>query len=844
MKKFGKWLSHILLVCLCFSLLTLVSCDKLPLDKLPESVQDILGVEKPVQTPTHEHTISYHEAKAPTCTEGGWLEYECCTTCDAYTTYTAVDPLGHDFSEDFLASGDHHSSFCSRCTESIDEAHVWVTEGTVITAPTCLLGGQQIEFCIVCNAKKTVDTASLGHDYAEEYTSDGDTHSRHCSRCDSVTDTAAHTWQADEYISAPTCDKAGVQAYSCADCSATKQETVNALGHDYSDEFTPNGANHSRKCVRCDATTEAQPHEWTAGEVVKAPTCAEAGAQLYNCSVCGETKTETLDQIDHTYSDVYLPNGDVHSRFCTGCDATVDAEHAWVEGDIITAPTCAEEGKQLYSCSVCNATEERTLPATGEHYDGGWETVRMPTATVRGLERLRCSVCDGIILEREVACDADSMPVLYFTGDYTAATNAKNEVEMGVSFVHPNGQTFEGSAKIKVQGSSSVAYAKKNYTVKLYKDSTFSSKYKVDLGWGKENKYVIKANWVDFSSARNVVSCRLWGDIVASRATSDTQQRLAGLKTNGGAIDGFAVAVYMNGTFHGLYTLNVPKDEWMFDMGDSETEAILGADDWNHTDFNTFIESFYEDASGDIVSKEGGWELVYCGSDDYSWVAESFDALIRFCQENDGDAFRAGISEYLDVDAAIDYIIYMYAICMRDNASKNMLWITYDGKVWTPSVYDQDGTFGQSWDGVNSAAANYCLPKVTSGKVSPNIPFGPNAHPVNFILWDRILNCFTEEVLLRYQYLRQTTLSVSNMIAELQAFEATVPDSIYEADRIRWEADRATWWAGKKGSGVWYEKHHFEYMYQWIENRMTYYDAAMQSIYQNVYLPNTTDPAL
>ena len=57
----------------------------------------------------------------------------------------------------------------------------------------------------------------------------------------------------------------------------------------------------------------------------------------------------------------------------------------------------------------------------------------MPTATVRGLERLRCSVCNNVILEREVACDADSMPVLYFTGDYTAATNAKNEVEMEVT---------------------------------------------------------------------------------------------------------------------------------------------------------------------------------------------------------------------------------------------------------------------------------------------------------------------------------------------------------------------------------------------------------------------------
>lgn len=843
MKKFGKWLSNILLVCLCLSLFALSGCDKLPLDKLPEGVQNILGVEQPAEIPTHEHTIAHHEGKAPTCTEDGWLEYECCTTCNLYTTYTPVAALGHDFSEEYLKNGDHHSRFCLRCTESIDEEHVW-EQGETVAEPTCLLGGSETELCAVCGAVNTNELPPLGHDYSNEYTDDGDSHSRHCSRCDSTADTAAHEWLKGDYVKAPTCDGAGVQAYYCNICSATKEEGVEALGHSYSEEFTPNGAEHRRECERCSAFIDAEMHDWVAGDILEAPTCVKVGTQLYGCSKCSATKTETLDEIDHVYSDTYVPNGEVHSRFCTGCSASVDAPHDMQAGKVDLAPTCVDSGSQTYFCSVCNHNEDRVLPATGEHIDGGWEIVYMPTATVRGSEQLRCAVCSNVINEREIACDADSMPVLYFTGDYTAATNAKNEVEMGVSFVHPNGQTFEGYAKIKVQGSSSVAYPKKNYTVKLYKDAEFDSKYKVDLGWGKENKYVIKANWVDFSNARNVVSCRLWGDIVNSRATSDIQQRLAGLKTNGGAIDGFAVAVYMNGTFHGLYTLNVPKDEWMFDMGDSETEAILGADDWNHTDFNTFIGSFYEDSAGDIVSKDGGWELVYCGSDDYSWVAPSFDALIRFCQENDGEAFRNGISEYLDLDAAIDYIIYMYAVCMRDNASKNMLWITYDGKVWTPSVYDQDGTFGQSWDGVNAASASYCLPTVKDGKVNPNIPFGPNAHPVNFILWDRILNCFTEEVLLRYQELRQSTLSVSNMIAELQAFENSVPESIYEADRLKWESGRDTWWAGKKGSGVWYEKFHFEYMYQWIENRMNYYDEAMQNIYQSVYLPNTDNPAL
>ena len=93
-------------------------------------------------------------------------------------------------------------------------------------------------------------------------------------------------------------------------------------------------------------------------------------------------------------------------------------------------------------------------------------------------------------------------------------------------------------------------------------------------------------------------------------------------------------------------------------------------------------------------------------------------------------------------------------------------------------------------------------------------------------------------------YLRQTTLSVENIKAELKAFQDSVPASIYEADRIKWAAERETWWAGKKGSGVWYEKFNFDYMYTWVENRMISYDAAMQDIYNNVYLPKTDSPAL
>ena len=67
----------------------------------------------------------------------------------------------------------------------------------------------------------------------------------------------------------------------------------------------------------------------------------------------------------------------------------------------------------------------------------------------------------------------------------------------------------------------------------------------------------MKANWIDRTHARNVVSAKLAGRM----------QEKYGLlmeSPNHGAVDGFPVEIYNNGKFYGLYTFNIPKDTWQF----------------------------------------------------------------------------------------------------------------------------------------------------------------------------------------------------------------------------------------------------------------------------------------
>ena len=776
---------------------------------------------------------------APTCTESG-SEIYVCTVCEFDKT-ESLSPLGHDYRGDYLTDSDVHSRLCTRCSNPDTQPHDWQRTG--YAAPTCTEWGEEIYECLVCKFDKTETLSPLGHDYSDEYQSNGDIHSVFCSRC-LVTLDEPHKWQEGEIITAPTCLDAGEQMYVCSVCKTEKAEALKALGHDYSEIPQQNGDVHSYVCSRCPAQID-ETHEWVKNDLSTEPNCTNSGTDVYKCTECDAQKTEILPALGHDFSGEYQPNGDVHSITCSHCTATLDEDHQWQTVEYI-APDCANMGYRKYVCSVCNLERYEDLPTTDEHVEGEWEIAIGAAALTDGLKVLHCSVC-GIKLDEQILYrDVNSMPIIYLEGDYLSATAAKNEVEMSFSYVDPNGDdSFDGYATIKVQGATSVSYAKKNYTIKFYKDDTYDKKLKVDLGWGKESKYVMKANWVDFIQARNVVSCRLWGDMVLTRNETEIQKRLAALPTNGGAIDGYPIAVFMNGNFHGIYTMNVPKDEWMFGMDDSETEALLGADDWNHTNFSSYIGYFEEDAAGDLVTD--GWELKYCGSDDVTWVTDSFNALIQFCWDNEGEAFKAGISNHLDVDAAIDYLIYMYVNYMRDNASKNILWATYDGKIWIPSVYDQDGVFGQVWDGKRYAGASESLPKINSdGSIGVGVNFGPSSEHTyegkNFILWDRIWNAYTEEILIRYKELRETTLNEENIIAEFEAFRACIPESVYEADIERWEADRNAWWGST--SGVWYEKFNYEYTYEWIRDRLNYFDDAMSKIYNNVYLPSVDTPAL
>lgn len=344
---------------------------------------------------------------------------------------------------------------------------------------------------------------------------------------------------------------------------------------------------------------------------------------------------------------------------------------------------------------------------------------------------------------------AYGLPVLALSGDISTMTK-----ETAVTLDYTFGEQ-SGTLTCKWQGSSSLAYPKKNYTLKF--DNAFAAKD----GWGSHKKYVAKANYIDFSHSRNIVSARLWGQMVACRTTSNT--KLAGCP-NYGAIDGFPICITINGVYYGVYTLNVPKDDWMMGMGDGTNECILCAG--NTCEANLFKAAATLDGESDL-------EIEYITDEsNTAWAVTSVNNLITACINSNGNDLDTTIAGMLDWESAIDYYILVAMVRGDDMVGKNYLLNTYDGTKWFFGAYDMDSTYGLQWDGKKFLTA------------TKDTLFTAIAE--NHRLFELILTHKKTELKQRYNALRSTVLSEDNVATEFRNFAGSIPRPLLDEDNRCW----------------------------------------------------------
>lgn len=351
--------------------------------------------------------------------------------------------------------------------------------------------------------------------------------------------------------------------------------------------------------------------------------------------------------------------------------------------------------------------------------------------------------------------DGYDIPVLKLTGD-TTGISKENAVTLNYTCKDKDGTARTGSCTLKWQGSSSLAYAKKNYTIKL--DTALEM---VD-GWGAQKKYCLKANFIDHSHARNIVSAQVWGWLVNSRKSKHATMVAA---PNYGAIDGFPIAIVLNGEFHGLYTWNIPKDGWMYGMGSGTKEAIVCA---NTPATDTQFK-------GETAVDANGLELEYTTDEsNTAWIASSLNQLINACIDSWGSDLDTTVAQYIDWESAIDYYLYTVMLDGQDMMCKNYLLATYDGTKWYFGAYDMDSTYGLQWDGKKFLRPN-------SGTSVMFVNYASDHR-----LMELILRFKTNALKARWKELRADLLSEGRLERQFENFAAGIPSRLLDEDVRRW----------------------------------------------------------
>ena len=331
---------------------------------------DICGDSKTESIPKLVHEHEYVESvTAPTCTEQGYTTHTC--SCGDSYVDSYVDALGHDFGE-------------------------WVET----TAPTCTDKGEETRCCSRCDACETRETAELGHHYGEpSFTWTEDNYceaSFTCSRCGDVQNVSCKV----SYETADaSCTVAGTTVYTAEVCfvGKTYTDTKTVVGkpapHEYGEPvFTWDGFNCEAEFV-CTKCGDKQVLECTVtSTVAKAASCTEAGVKLHTASAEFEGRTysaeksEVLEMKSHTPNNAVTENETAATCtaegsydeviYCSECGeellrvhkATVALGHDLVHHDG-KAATCTEAGWDAYdTCSRCDYTTYKEIPATGHNY--------------------------------------------------------------------------------------------------------------------------------------------------------------------------------------------------------------------------------------------------------------------------------------------------------------------------------------------------------------------------------------------------------------------------------------------------------------------------------------------
>lgn len=358
-----------------------------------------------------------------------------------------------------------------------------------------------------------------------------------------------------------------------------------------------------------------------------------------------------------------------------------------------------------------------------------------------------------------------------------------SDIKTHIQFWDKFGNYFRKPIILNAQGSSSMSYHIKNQAIDLDDGS------KIKFGnWLAFDSFHLKKYFIDVFRGQCIVCYRLGEQVYQTRPICE--QRPWSYMNNNTAIDaglgsfdkdfnneamahpdGFPIHLFFNGKDAGIYAFNIKKDRSNYNCKKNTQkhiilDGVLGSVFWNANgnlnkqgqtgesiwnDFEVRNPKIATDINGNKYDGDHPTEP----SDDYAACKAYISRLTTYKTainaENTIEAKKAKCEEFFNVPFFIDYDLIGQITYNYDGYSKNWIWLTNDGNIWSPTIYDMDSVFGQHWNGASYVENS----EIGTPGLYPDMPTGV------------IYNLYKVEYEARYKELRDKGIFTVDNICKL-----------------------------------------------------------------------------
>ena len=398
----------------------------------------------------------------------------------------------------------------------------------------------------------------------------------------------------------------------------------------------------------------------------------------------------------------------------------------------------------------------------------------------------------------------DEVPRIFFEGNLSNFRATKSDIRTATFEFRSRKKNITGYCTIAPQGNTALVYDKKNFTIKLYQDQLKTKKMEVEFkNWGAQSKFVLKANWIDTLHSRNLVCNYIGGEMVETRPKNEITDHLLSLP-NHGTVDGFPVRIFFNGQFYGLYSFNIPKEDWMLGLSEDNPNHAIALGEVNGFGQEGVVTSCQFRKNYTLESGEWEWEIPKIPPQN---IIDGFNALINCIKDTDDTTFIQEIENHIDLESVIDYYCFSYALCHHDGLGKNIMIATMDGgNKWFLNLYDLDTTFGSNNWGTAFFPYNHRCPEDYN-------------EPKN-LLFERVVKLYPERIATRYFELRKGALSYGSIIDKIEKMSDKIDDKYFKEEQAKWTDLPSI------------EENTYTRMINYMKDRLNYVDIMIGQLYE------------